>query len=225
MGVFMPLCTKCVKNMALNNYWLCESCDRINNRELNAYFVDRIPIIEELSLQGYNFNKIHNAFIYFLLAVDDNKKKLILHTDRLRIYDYKKIIDFEIVENGNDVISGNMGAAVVGGLLFGVAGAVVGSAGSKNINKICSNLYCKIFIDDIDEPQQILMFINSETNKNGSYYQAVTQKVNEIIASLRYIMNKNKTRSADIIDINICGNCSKENPPNTIFCGYCGTKL
>ena len=74
------------------------------------------------------------------IAFDDNQKKwATLSSFRgkiQQIYSYDDIIDFELLEDGTSVASGGLGRALVGGALFGGAGAIVGGVTGKRKLKI-----------------------------------------------------------------------------------------
>lgn len=65
-------------------------------------------------------------------------------------YNYEDILSFELLEDGETITSGGLGRAVVGGLAFGAAGAIVGGVtGGKKSKSLCTSLSIKISINDI----------------------------------------------------------------------------
>ena len=63
---------------------------------------------------------------------------------------FSDILDYEVVENGTAVQSGTAGAAAVGGLLFGVVGAVVGSSMAATNVEMISSLFIRVVLNNPD---------------------------------------------------------------------------
>lgn len=101
----------------------------------------------------------NNAAIY----VDKNSKKICLAkpNSTYKLYDGKDILDVEIKEN-NFIISKSTGSgkAIVGGLVFGVAGAVIGSASTKRIDSVqVDTLQLVIHTKDIENSTIMINYI------------------------------------------------------------------
>lgn len=56
------------------------------------------------------------------------------------IYNYSDIVDFELLEDGEFIVKGRLGRAVVGGVLFGGIGAVVGGVTGGKKSKSIRNI-------------------------------------------------------------------------------------
>lgn len=130
-------------------------------------------------------NKIH---------FDEQEQKIIFEMINMpkAEYSYSSILRYEVVENGTSVVKGTAGKALVGGLLFGLEGAIVGSSGSKKLQDKCKELKVIIYLNDFQTPSIIVPFINYETDKDSIVYTSSIKQVRELCALLEYAIN-NKT--------------------------------
>ncbi len=130
-------------------------------------------------------NKIH---------FDEQEQKIIFEMINMpkAEYSYFSILRYEVVENGTSVVKGTAGKALVGGLLFGLEGAIVGSSGSKKLQDKCKELKVIIYLNDFQTPSIIVPFINYETDKDSIVYTSSIKQVRELCALLEYAIN-NKT--------------------------------
>lgn len=101
------------------------------------------------------------------------------------ILKFEEILDFEIFENGNSVISSRSGSAVVGGLLFGGLGAVAGASGSRTINDYCSTLKLNIYTNKVQNSVITLDFLDSSISKNDVEYEELKDIMNKVIGFLK----------------------------------------
>lgn len=172
------------------NKQMKELDDEIAN--LREKFQRRIKALE--SSKDFAPNKIYEIESLVFMIDDANKNFALISVDKtnLPIYDYKKLIDYEVIENGSQITSGNSKNAVIGGLLFGATGAIVGASASKEIKDICTELKLRIFLDDIENSQFTVEFVVYDTPKDDILYYEACERLNEITALLTYILNKNK---------------------------------
>ena len=84
-------------------------------------------------------------------VVDDYQKKFGFYRfsstgyNELELWNYSDLLDFNLVENGQQMIPGRGMMAAGGAILFGVKGAIVGSvAGDKAIKDICTEISVQI---------------------------------------------------------------------------------
>ena len=83
-------------------------------------------------------------------------------------YRYSDIVCFELIENGESVVSGGLGRALVGGALFGGVGAVVGGVtGGKKSASICKNMQIKVTVNNINNPVVYIMFYTDSADPWG----------------------------------------------------------
>lgn len=75
---------------------------------------------------------------------------------RRKIYTFGEIESFELIKNGQSVITGGIGSTLVGGALFGSAGAVAGSSiGKKNVKNTVGMFKIKVELTDSFRPVYI----------------------------------------------------------------------
>lgn len=159
--------------------------------------------MEQVSKKREEFTKRVSDFqatkIIEPLHFNDNDRKILIHDNiRNNIIDYDDIISFEIIEDGKSTSSGGVGRALVGGALFGGAGAVVGAMTANKKNKYCESLRVKITIDDMDNPKLYVPFIIEKTKINSDKYINAYNKAQELTATLQIICNdRNKTNSSE----------------------------
>lgn len=138
----------------------------INTNQLTKFLVDDVN--KKFAIISYN------------LTIDKIEFKEVKYTD---------LINFNLFEDGEQQIQGKGMIATSGALLFGVAGAVVGSvAGNTKIKNKCSELSVRLQINDLQSPLISLVLL-SNTDKNSIFYRLSKQKADDIIATLTYIEN------------------------------------
>lgn len=184
MGFFdlKATCAICNKEIGLNRFqiankqWICGSCCR------KCGFKGLIPMkkmtVEDITvainikqangevLQSFNATKKVGNF----LEIDDKQMMWLVPEGLLgkkknnKVYKYSDIVDFELLEDGETITKGGLGAAVVGGVLFQGVGAVVGSVtGKKKTKPICDSLKIKITVSNINNPVVYINFVTTPT--------------------------------------------------------------
>ena len=129
---------------------------------------------------------------------------------KVKVCSYKDINDFELKEDGETIISGKSGSALVGGALFGGVGAVVGASGKRTAKNKCTSSDLTIYINDLNEPVLTFNIFNS------LYLLLKAQKdnvVREMIGLLTYIKNQPENSDAVSFDMNRYTEISAEQVP------------
>jgi len=132
------------------------------------------------------------------LSVDDVSKQWYLKTAKdiyPKIYKYADLNEFEVYEDGESIAKGRAGSALVGGLLFGVVGAVVGGSRSKKSNNICSVLQLRVRVNDLQNPEKIINFISTKIKKDSSIYKTNSEKAKNMAATLSFILNQAQSQA------------------------------
>lgn len=134
---------------------------------------------------------------------DDNKQQwLILSAfrgkrDKSTVYQYSDILNFELLEDGESVSQGGLGRALVGGALFGGAGAVVGGVTGKKKNKgICTSLRIKVTLKDINNPVKYIDFITTKTKKDGFIYKDSYNHAQECLSVFQLICDQQENKKS-----------------------------
>ena len=135
----------------------------------------------------------------------DNRVKL-----RGRVYDFKDIISCDLInESGEQIVTqtkgvnrkkASLGKALIGGAVFGQAGAIIGGiAGKTKVNHtsvatnlpICIKLQIIVTVTDLESPVVHLNFINSNVYKNSDEYNKAFESATKVMATLQGIIHKN----------------------------------
>lgn len=144
-----------------------------------------------------NVDKIITPSLLQTVYIDDTQKKIaIREKEKVSIYDYEDILGYEVQEDGESIAQGRMGSALVGGLVFGMAGAVIGSAGSRKQTNKCSDLSLVIFLNNLSVPKETIKFILAPTDKTSAAYKDAKERINEALGAMKYIENHVKTEES-----------------------------
>ena len=93
------------------------------------------------------------------------------------------------MEDGNTITKGGFGKAIIGGAVFGLAGAIAGGT-SKKSKQVCTKLEIKITTKNIDDPVIYLNLINTEFKKDGLIYKTASKSVQNILSKFQIIVNQ-----------------------------------
>ncbi|MEK5070553.1 SHOCT domain-containing protein [Sporosarcina sp. FSL K6-1508] len=214
MGFFdmKAICAVCEKEVGLNRHkiadknCICPSCFKdagfnigMAHKPIKQMTVEDIHFAIEAKntnndeLSSFNPSKKIGTFVEF----DDTQKKWLILTgflgkrDKSKVFNYSDIVDFELLEDGESVTQGGLGRALVGGALFGGAGAVVGGVTGKRKNKaICNSLKIKVTLRDVNNPLIYITFLNTATKKDGFMYKTNYQLAHECLSAFQIICNE-----------------------------------
>ena len=218
MGLFDKnvICSICEEESGLNRYriadkkWICPGCFKKANfkkigqmdkpvRKMTVEDVHAAIKTKEDNdneLESFDSTKKIGSFVEF----DNNQKKwLVLSSvlgkrNKSTVYNYTDIVDFELLEDGDSVVKGGLGRALVGGALFGGTGAIVGGVTGKRKNKgICNSLKIKVTINDINNPVVYITFLNTATKKDGFVYKNIYKEAHECLSTLQLICDKQES--------------------------------
>lgn len=107
---------------------------------------------------------------------------------------FENIINYELLEDGESIVSGSLGRAIAGGVLLGGVGAVVGAVtGSKKTKAICSSLKIKLTLANSSESTVYINFIVKETKKTDFVYKTEYSKAQEVLSLLDIATSTNKS--------------------------------
>ena len=126
---------------------------------------------------------------------DMNHKQLALYSyyeTTAVILDFDEILDFEVTENGNSIISSRTGSTIAGGLLFGELGAMVGASGSRSIDEVCHTLKLKIYTNNISNNVVTLDFLDDKVRTESIKYDDISQVIDEMVGFLKLIKEHNR---------------------------------
>lgn len=161
---------------------------------------DRLRALDELAdeIQTFDFTTAMGEWAKF----DDESRRVLFKShhnpysqqfkaEDYAIFDYDQIVDFELLEDGDSVLKGGVGRAVVGKVLFGNVGAIVGSTTRKE-RAVCNSLIIKMTVKDYVAPAFYVNLITSEMRKDNQTYKELYQYAQDITAKLNIIASEKK---------------------------------
>lgn len=123
----------------------------------------------------------------------DNEHKLFIYQRDInfsKIYKFSDLINYEVYENGQSMVKGRAGSALIGGAFFGLTGLIVGSSMSREIEEKCNQLKLMIRLNDLDRPQIVITYVdNVAWDKTGFTYRAMKENLQQVCSALEYMMN------------------------------------
>ncbi len=129
----------------------------------------------------------------YSLLVDELGKKFALidvNQGEYYVYNFSDLIDYNILEDGNSIISGTSGGALVGGLLFGGVGAVVGASGQRKTSKTCSSMSVVITVNDLSNPQLNISLITKEIETSCEEYEIAMDTASKFQSVLAVVKSR-----------------------------------
>ena len=207
MGLFgkkelCPICGRPVKGLVrfkiAENLYLCQECGQkvaMDDSMLPFQSVDDIKkhlAYREINLQSFRdftvSREIRVGSLFF--RVDDGKQLWYCAAKKDAnppLFKFDEVLNYELTEDGETIIKGGLGRAVVGGALFGGVGAVVGGiTGKKKGKQVVKSMRLRISLRNPYTTSMVLDFIpNGIECKVGSFtYNAYKQDTNAVMAIL-----------------------------------------
>lgn len=107
------------------------------------------------------------------------------------IFPYSYVKGYELIEDGAQVSGGGLGAAVVGGVLFGGVGAITGSVvGRKKSRATVDNLTLQINTNDLQNPIVSVQYIATSTKISSLTYRVNSENARATAAILDLIVEQ-----------------------------------
>lgn len=114
-----------------------------------------------------------------------------------RVVNFGNLLSYELIEDGETITSGGLGAAALGALTFGIGGAIVGSVvGSKKSRGTCSQLEIKLTLNKLEDPVKYIVFNKTAIPRSGIIYKELKLQANECLALLENIMQGNRNKQS-----------------------------
>lgn len=101
------------------------------------------------------------------------------------VYSFDNLVDYELVVDGESYTKGgaSIGRALVGGAIFGGAGAIIGgSTGKRKQKEIIKKMYIKISLKHPYDSYTEISLISTEVKKGAFTYNIMTDAANNILA-------------------------------------------
>ena len=114
------------------------------------------------------FDETHN-----MIQDDDN-----------HFYRFEDIKDVEILEDGDTIMGGTVGQALIGGLVLGQAGNVAGTITKKNTSSTVNSLDVKISLNALEGSGYVYSFLKKSCAKTDKEYRLAIGTAQQLYASL-----------------------------------------
>ena len=215
--------------LANGNGYLCKNCLKAAGG-LGSWMQLRTMSIGEIrervgasSPEAAAVVESHNAMLGFVISksvgdyiqVDETNKKVkfphitmqnalnnMLNQSASKEYDFKDIVGFELIENDNSVTKGGLGAAAVGGALFGGAGAITGGIiGKKTTVGVCKNLRVKVTLRNSSDPMVMIDFIQSPVKTTSQQYLSAQEDAHKVMSMLQVICEENNAQPTQTVSV------------------------
>ena len=111
------------------------------------------------------------------------------------IHKFMDLIDFQLIDNGNQVVDGDsMMGAVIGGLAFGnTMGAILGSGMyDKKVTQKCNELKIKLTLNDMQNPTEYITFIDSPVSRDKDSFKKAYTAAQDCLSLLTIILRMNR---------------------------------
>lgn len=158
-----------------------------NKKKVLAY---KTKLINE----GFIITKEISKDNRYNLLLDMNNKKWSYYNSKentFKVYNFDDLIDFEIIDNGDNLLQSKSGSALLGGVLLGGIGAIMGASGERRTRKTCNNLSIAIYTNDLEQSYISIPILKQEVPRNSIIYKNAFSKALEYYSILSIIKNKN----------------------------------
>lgn len=114
------------------------------------------------------------------------------------VWSYDNFDTIDVIEDGNDIVQGSVGSALVGGALFGDVGAVVGSVvGKKTLKKEIKKLEINIKLKNSTIPNVKVILIQSPTKSDNPVCKKMYDIAKQIVEKFDKIGNSEAVYSSE----------------------------
>lgn len=181
------VCQNCIQKVGISDGFTYDVVRTLTKEEIIARFDEaaRLKNIQQERKAAFNPGVKFGRHIEF----DDAHKWFHVNSAQDAILTYDDILEFEVLEDGNSVLKGGLGSALIGGALFGIAGAIAGGS-SKQSKATCNLLQLKITTRDPEWPLYYINYIDGrEYRKDSLTYTKAFKEIQGIIAKLKIIVD------------------------------------
>lgn len=114
------------------------------------------------------------------------------------IFEYSDLLNYDMLEDGEQVSSSGFGQAVAGGFLFGPVGAIVGGInGGRKKKAVCHSLQLQLNLRNTICNKVCIEFLQQETKQNSSLYKDAVKRAQDCLGMLQIIANINMSNEVD----------------------------
>lgn len=104
---------------------------------------------------------------------------------------FSDLINYDLLEDDSIVTSGGVGQALIGGVLFGGAGAIAGGITGKRVQKKkVDSLIIKVTLNNFECPCLLIPLITKSTKTNSTEYTTAFNLAHQILSALDVIAHR-----------------------------------
>lgn len=188
------ICSNCIAKLHFTDGW------NANNMRVSSVeeIKERISFVEKDlkenadRISNFKATAQYGGYVWF----DDKNKWFVFpkgtftsKIDNCYVFKYDEILDYEVLEDGTSITKGGFGKALVGGAVFGLAGAIAGGT-SKKTKQVCTKLQIKITTRNSDTPVVYLNLIDTEFKKDSFIYKQASKTVQDILSKFQIIVEQ-----------------------------------
>lgn len=111
-----------------------------------------------------------------------------IQDDDNHFYRFEDIKDVEILEDGDTILGGSVGQALIGGLVLGQAKNIAGTVSKKNTSSIVNSLELKVTFHSLEGSGYIYSFLKKPCTKTDKEYRLSIGSAQQLYASLLTIL-------------------------------------
>lgn len=110
------------------------------------------------------------------------------HVGKNKWFQFTDLLNYELLEDDSVITSGGVGQALIGGAIFGGAGAIAGGITGKRVQKKrIDSLLIKITLNSFDCPCVLIPIISKPVKTNSKDYLAGINEAHKILSALDVI--------------------------------------
>ena len=203
------VCTPCFENAGFSSWSTKQllAAENITSLNMKRLVAGKNPMTDEdIALIPFRTSNIKRLKSFVptqsigdLIAFDDmNMQFCCGKEDLIDLFNYKNIVDYELLESGGSVSKGSAGSAIAGGILFGSTGAIVGAAvGDRRSIKECDSLRIKITLRETYRSVIYIDFIKETVSTKSPEYRDAFSSAQLCMSLLKLACEKVKQPQTD----------------------------
>lgn len=103
-------------------------------------------------------------------------------------YSFSDLLNYDLLVDDSVITSGGVGQALVGGAIFGAAGAIAGGiTGKKTQTKKIDSMTIKVTLNSFDAPCIMIPIITKSVKTKSKEYQDATKQAQQLLSVLDVI--------------------------------------
>lgn len=123
------------------------------------------------------------------IGLEIDEKNNIFIVNQMDLFETSNLLSYELIKDGESLLKGGLGGALVGGALAGGTGAVVGSIIGKKNKKVCTALKVRITVKNSHTDTVFIDVVTKKTD--GILYIAALEEAQRYLSALEIVHNTN----------------------------------